>query len=509
MLHPGNTARIARNTLLLYVRMAVVMLVSLYTSRVVLNTLGVEDFGVYNVVSGIVVLFSFLNTALANASQRYLSISIAGGERSEVERTFSVCLLLHLSLAAVILILCETAGLYYVRTYLSVPEGKRSLAVFAFHFASFATCVNVLRVPFYAVLISYENMSAVAYLSIAEAVLKLGGILALPYIPGEKLVVYSVLLLVVYVVVLSAFATVCILRYRLRFRLTADLALMKEFSGFSGWNMLGGAADIAYQQGTNLVINYFCGVAVNAAVGIMNQVRTAVYSFVYNLQLAANPQIIKSYSSGNTDYCHYLVSLVSRTGYVLMLFLGVPLLINMEYVLNLWLVSVPDYTVIFCKLILIFCMIDSLTGPLWISMQATGMIAPYTVVTSAIVLLNLPLSYLALKSDASVVTVYLIQICLCVVSLIAKVYFVNRYTGLDIRSYMKDVISPLLCVTVISVVLSFASSAKLSGFMRLAVTVLVSFLSIASSMFYIGLNKFERQKVLMKLRSIFRRKNEG
>ena len=488
--------------MLLYIRMAVVMLVSLYTSRVVLDVLGVADFGVYNVVSGIVVLFSFLNTALANASQRYLSIAIAEADRKVVDSTFSVCLTLHVVLAAVILLLCETAGLFYVKNYLSVPDGKERIAVFAFHIAAFSTCANVLRVPFYALLISYENMSAIAYLSIAEAFLKLGGVLLLPVIPGEKLAVYSVMLLSVYLLVLASFILFCFLRYKVRISKVKDWKLLKEFTGFSGWNMLGGAADITYQQGTNLVINYFCGVTVNAAVGIMNQVRTAVYSFVYNLQLAANPQIIKSYSSGNMEYFHYLVKLVSRTGYALMLVLGIPLILNMEYILSLWLISVPAHTVQFCTLILIFCMIDSLTGPLWISMQSTGRIALYTTVTSAIVLMNLPLSYIALKSGFPPLSVYVIQTGLCVISLVAKIVFARYYTGLQTASYFKEVIGPLLAVTAISVSLSFLSSMTLEGFSCLLVTSLVGFLSVSVSMFYIGLKPAERRKVMMKIRSM-------
>lgn len=494
--------------MLLYVRMAVVMLVSLYTSRVVLNVLGVVDFGVYNVVSGIVVLFSFLNTALANSSQRFLSISIAGGSRTAVESTFSVCLFLHMALAALILLLCETAGLYYVRHYLSVPQGKETLAIFAFHLAAAATCMNVLRVPFYAVLISYENMSAVAYLSIAEALLKLCGVLLLPHVPGEKLQAYSVMLLVVYLLVLLSFMAVSIFRYRLRLRRVRDWKLFREFTGFSGWNMLAGAADITYQQGTNLVINYFCGVTVNAAVGIMNQVRTAVYSFVYNLQLAANPQIIKSYSSGETAYFHYLISLVSRTGYVLMLVLGIPLILNMSYILDLWLVSVPAYTVRFCILILIFCLIDSLTGPLWVSMQATGKIALYTAVTGTIVLLNLPLSYLALRSGFQPSSVYMIQIGLCVLSLTAKLIFVKFYTGFSIRTYLSEVMAPLVAVTAIAFSISSFSVMNLSGLPRLLVSGLVGFLSVSVSMFYIGLKNEEREKLITKIRSLLRRKRK-
>ena len=202
--------------------MAVVMLVSLYTGRVVLDVLGVTDYGVYNVVSGIVILFSFLNTALSNSSQRYLSIAVEKVDNDIIEKTFSVCLALHLILAAVIVILCETAGLYYVRHFLSVPIGKEHLSVIAFHLAVAATIINVLRVPFYAVLIAYENMAAVAYLSIVEAGLKLAGVLVLPLIPGEKLIVYSFILLGVYLLVLLSFSLYSLLRYHIKIHKVSD-----------------------------------------------------------------------------------------------------------------------------------------------------------------------------------------------------------------------------------------------------------------------------------------------
>ena len=481
--------------------MAVVMLVSLYTGRVVLDVLGVTDYGVYNVVSGIVVLFSFLNTALANSSQRYLSIAVEGGEKSRVENTFSVCLALHLSLAAVILVLCETAGLYYVRHWLSVPEGKEHLAVAAFHLSVAATCVNVLRVPFYAVLISYENMSAVAYLSILEAMLKLGGVLLLPHVHGEKLIVYSLLLLGVYLLVLLSFALFSLIRYHIRIRRVSDWRLLKEFTGFSGWNMLGGVSDVAYQQGTNLLINHFCGVAVNAAVGVMNQVRTAVYSLVYNMQLAANPQIIKSCSAGDSPWLHSLVSMVSRAGFALMLMMGLPLILNMNYILDLWLVSVPEYAVRFCRLILVFCVVDSLTGPLWVSMQATGRLASYTVATSSVILLNLPLSYLALKTGCPPTAVYVIQIVLCLISLIIKLLFVRSRVGISLSGYLKEVLIPLVAVSAVSVSAAFLAGLASDGFYRLVLTALVSFLSVSVSMFYIGLKPDERSGIRVKLRS--------
>ena len=237
----------------------------------------------------------------------------------------------------------------------------------------------------------------------------------------------------------------------------------------------------------------------------MNQVRTAVYSFVYNLQLAANPQIIKSYSSGDLQWFYSLISLVSRAGYALMLMMGLPMILNMDYVLDLWLVSVPEYAVQFCRLILIFCIVDSLTGPLWVAMQASGKISFYTLATGFAVLLNLPLSYVALKAGYEPASVYLIQIFLCAISLVIKLLFVRSKAGLSLAAFFKEVILPLLAVTVVSVSATWLAGFWSDGIFKLLITLLVSFLSVSASMFYIGLKPGERLALKAKIRSWLRR----
>lgn len=495
----ANTSRIARNTLLLYVRMAIIMLVSLYTSRVVLNVLGVEDFGIYNVVSGIVILFSFLNTALTNASQRYLSVAIGAGDRKHFLKVFSTSCYLHVVLVLLFIIISETVGLWYVKEVLSVPEGKESLAVTTYHLAIISTSINIIRVPFQATIISYEHMSAYAYISIAEAFLKLIAVSILPIISGVKLILYSELLVGVYVCVLLCFMIYCIITYKIRLVSVSDKKLIKEFVSFSGWNIFGGVGDVAYQQGTNLIINFFCGVSVNAAVGIMNQVKTAVYSFVSNLQVAANPQIIKSYSLGNRDYFYYLVTLISRLSYALMLLFSIPMILNMDYILNLWLISAPEYASNFCMLILIFSLVDSLNGPLWVSMQASGKIASYQVVMSLLLLLNLPLSFYALKSGFAPEIVYLIQIFICIVSLVCRLYFAKKYCSIRIVAYLKDVVFPLLKVTLISILFPLLSAWLFEGMLKLGVTTVLSIMSVSLSMYWCGINIQERDSVKQKI----------
>lgn len=491
----ANTLRIAHNTLLLYFRMAIIMLVSLYTSRAVLNVLGIEDYGIYNVVSGIVVLFSFLNTAMTNASQRYLSIAIGKDDRGELIKVFSSSLYLHISLIIIIIALAETIGLWYVKEKLSVPEGKESIAVLTYHLAVIVTCINIFRVPFQATVISYEHMSVYALISIGEAILKLAAIVVIPYISGEKLVLYSLLTIIAYGLILIIFIVFCLLKYKLKVVLISDMKLIKEFISFSGWNILGGIGDITYQQGTSLVINSFCGVTVNAAVGVMNQVRSAVYSFVGNLQLAANPQIIKTYSRSEFRDFYSLISLTSRLSFFLMLVFTVPMLLNIDYILQVWLKVVPMYSSEFCKLILIYCLIDSLSGPLWISIQASGRIKYYQICVSICLLMNLPLSYFALYKGFSPSSVYIIQIAICLFAQIVRIGFAHKYVNLDLLFYFREIILRILVVTILSSILPIIISQYFDGFLKLLLTFTTNLLALCVVVYLFGINRVEREKL--------------
>lgn len=475
--------------------MAIVMLVSLYASRKVLNVLGVEDFGIYNVVSGIVILFSFMNAAMTNASQRYLSFALGKEDRRELLKVFSTSIFLHFAIILLLVVLTETLGLWYVREKLSIPEGKYTQAVITYHLAILATCINIIRVPFQATIISYEHMSKYAIISIVESVLKLLSVCLLPIIPGNKLLLYSLLIIIINLIILTIYICICVLDYRLKLIYVSDGRLIKEFISFSGWNMLGGIADVTYQQGTNLIINSFYGVTVNAAVGIMNQVRTAVYSFVSNLQLAANPQIIKSYSNQDYNYFLSLISLVSRLSYYMMLALAIPLIINMDYILTIWLKTVPNYSSVFCRLILIYCLIDSLSGPLWVSIQATGNMKYYQIFISTILILNLPLSQAALHYGFAPEVVYIIQIILCVVALVVRVILAHKYINMNVMYYIKEVLLRIIAVTILSSSFSLLFINLCDGFWKLLLTFFINLVSLLCAVYFIGINNAERARI--------------
>ena len=476
--------------------MAVVMFVTLYISRIVLNVLGVEDYGIYNVVSGIVVLFSFLNTALTNATQRYFSICIANKNHDDLIKVFSTSIFLHFLVIIFVLLLTETFGLWYIKEKLSLPDGKLALAVGTYHLAIIATCINIIRVPFQAILISNEQMSVYAIITVLETILKLFAVLLLPLLTGEKLLLYSFLNILVFLLIFLTFVVYTVLKYRLKIVLLSDVKLLKEFAIFSGWNMLGGVADITYQQGTNLILNHFGGVIVNAAVGIMNQVRTAVFSFVSNLQLAANPQIIKSYSSDDFSYFYSLISLISRLSYYLILLFAIPLILNIEFILEVWLKIVPPYTPIFCKLILIYCLIDSLSGPLWVAIQATGKMKTYQLVISVCLISNLPISYFALRGGAPLPIVYIIQIFLCCVAMNLRLIIAKKYVNLNLSSYFKEIVLKILIVTVLSSLVPIICSYIFEGFLKFIVTSIFNTLSLVVTAYYLGITCDERNRVV-------------
>lgn len=371
----SNSKRIAKNTLLLYFRMILIMVVSLYTSRIILNELGVEDFGIYNLVAGVVILFSFLSNAMITATQRYLSIAIGKKDEKYIQAVFSTSLLSHFFLIFFIFLAAETIGLWLINAKLEIPADRMSATNFVYQLAILTTCVNIIRIPYNASIIANERMSFFAYVSIVETFLKLAVVWALAITPGDKLVIYSFLLLLVAIVIDIAYWYYC-QRFLLanKFYLKTNKKLFVELTSFSVWNLFGGLADIGYKQGTNIILNLFWGVSINAVLGITNQIRNALVPFIGNLQLAVNPQMVKSYALGDYEYFKILVYRISKYSYFLMLIIVFPIIFNIDLILELWLKNPPEHTAIFAMLTSVYCLVDSLTGPLWAAMQAGGKI---------------------------------------------------------------------------------------------------------------------------------------
>lgn len=488
-----DNKRIAKNTLLLYFRMILIMAVTLYTSRVVLDTLGVEDFGIYNIVGGVVVLFSFLNSAMASATQRFLNYELGRGDIHEVQRVFSMSMTAHLSIAALVLLLAETIGLWFVWSYIKVPPGRETAAIWCYQFSVLTSCIQIVRIPYNACIIAYERMSFYAYISILEVVLRLLVVFPLLLDGFDRLVLYSLLMSVVALLVLYLYKTVCNRRFPVsRYRFFWDSSLYKRLMSFSGWSLFGGVANVGAQQGLGIVLNIFFGVAVNAAMGIANQVSQAVYSFVSNFQTAFNPQIIKSYAAGDRAHFEKLLFYGSKYSYFLLFLLSLPVLLNCDFLLSVWLKEVPPHAAAFSELIILFLLLDALSAPLWIAVQAMGNIRNYQLMISSIILMSLPLGYVALKLGMPPESVLVVRVVVNAGALAARIVYLYRRISFPAGRYLKEVVLSVLLVTACSVPLPLWLGSIAGSWNGLLLTGFASLLLVPAAIYVFGLRREER-----------------
>lgn len=497
-----NNKRIAKNTLFLYFRMILIMGITLYTSRVILSELGVIDYGIYNLVAGVVVLFTFLNNTMTSASQRFLSVALGKNDLDYTQKVFTTCFRIHLLLSVIVLLLCETIGLWFLLYKLDIPTERLDSAIITYHIAVITTCFGVIKIPYNAAIIANEKMSFFAYTSIIDATLKLLIVFFLAWLPFDKLITYSYLLLGVNCIMVLWYYRYCKRKFsECRVYGVNDYKLIKEITTFFGWNLFGSVGDVAYKQGTSFILNIFCGVALNATMGITNQVRTAVYSFISNLQLAANPQIIKLYTIGEYEKYELLVCRISKISFYLMLLIAMPIMINVSMILKIWLVNVPQYTDIFVFLIMIFALVDSLHGPLWITMQAAGKIRNYQIVVSTCLLMNLPISYLFLNIGYEPYSIITVQIIVSIILLFVRLLFSHYMAKIRYAYYLKDVILPIIVVSAISTPSIFYICSFFDGW-KLFIVSIISVLTINGlAIWILGLKSVEKKVILNYLRT--------
>lgn len=388
-----NNKRIAKNTLMLYIRMFLIMGVTLFSFRIILEELGEEGYGLYNVVAGIVILFSFLSSALTQSTQRFLSYHIGHHDFDELQKVFSTCVNVHIVIAVIILLLAETVGLWFLNRFMHFPNGMLSVANIVFQCSIITFLFQILAVPYQASIISNERMSFYAYFSILEAVLKLIAALILIYITGEKVIIYASILMLISISSFILYRIYCRRSFvHCKYQKCFDKYMFKRIFAFSGWNMLGGIGNVGATQGVNIILNIFRGVALNAAMGVSNQVAGAVSSFVSNMQMAFNPQIIKSYAAGDHNYFLSLIFRASRFYFFVIFVIGFPVMLCCSTIFDIWLNETPEYAVPFTQLIIVFCMIDAISGPLWMAAQACGEIKWYMIIISALIFSNVPVA---------------------------------------------------------------------------------------------------------------------
>lgn len=490
----ASNKRIAKNTLLLYFRMLLMMAVSLYTSRVVLDKLGITDYGIYNVVGGIVGMLGFLTGAMGNAVQRFLSFEIGKGDKERVNHIFNVSLLAHVVIAVIVLVVMEFAGVWYLNTYMNIPAGRLDAANWVLQCSIFTTMFTIVQVPYNAIIIAKEQMGIYAYISILEVILKLAVVYLLVIGHFDRLKLYSVLIMAVTIGILMVYKIYCIKKYdEAKFRLIKDTKTLKEITSFAGWNMLGELAWVFTGQGVNIILNLFFGPAVNAARGLADQVNGAVARFVNNFQTAVNPQLVKSYAADQLDDMKKLLYRGIRFSYYLLLVLSMPLILNMDFILHVWLKDVPEYATGFCLLALLCGMVSSVSNLLSQVARAYGKIRKYQIWVSACLFLNFPLSYIVLKLGASPLATMVVNILIQAALLFVRLYITKPMIGLSIMDFTKRVLLPILNITVISAILPCLCAYELkTGWINFIIICVVSLACSITCILAFGVSANER-----------------
>lgn len=500
----ANKKRIAKNTLLLYVRMLFLMVISLYTSRVILNALGVTDFGIYNVVGGVVAMFSILSGSLSAAISRFITFELGKKDEEGLRKVFSASVTIQLALSAIIVVLIEAVGVWFLNEKMSIPANRLYAANWVMQFSVITFVINLISVPYNATIIAHERMSAFAYISIFEGIGKLAVAFLIMLAPFDRLIFYSILMCFIAVSVRLIYGTYCKRHFSecsYHFKWDKNL-LMKMFS-FAGWNFIGASSALLRDQGGNIILNLFFGPDVNAARGVAMQVNNAITGFVTNFMTAVNPQITKSYASGDRDYMMTLIYQGARLSFYMLLFLSLPVLVNTHYILVIWLKLVPEHAVAFVQLILIFALSESISNPLVTAMLATGNIKNYQIVVGGLQLMNLPLAYLFLKLGYQPESVLVVSIIISQYCLGARLYMLRGMIGLSSKAYLLRVYLNIILVSIFAAVIPVFLSTKLQeSFMTLVSLCLVSVITSSLSIFYVGCNAKERTFVISKTKDL-------
>lgn len=496
-----------RNTAMLYMRMLLAMAVSLYTSRMVLDILGIKDFGIYHVVAGFVALLGFLQGAMTTATQRYFAFDLGETGGKDLCRIFNTSVMIHGLLALCIALLAETAGYWFVSTQLTIPVERIMAALLAYHLAVISFTVSVVLVPFTAMLMAHERMGVFAAIGMLDVLLKLAAVIFLQYIGSDKLIAYAWLLLVTGLVIFTVYVTAIKLIFpKIRLRWQWHSQQFRTMLSYTAWNTWGNLAAALSGQGSNVLLNIFFGPAVNAGRSIASQANGALNSFVQNVQAAINPQIIKLYASGDKAQMHNLVLHASKYNFFLLFTLALPVLLNTEALLGIWLVEVPPYAAIFLKLAIIATLIDSFSGPLMTAAQATGHIRLYHTVVGAILLLNVPISYIFLDQGYPPTTIYIVTIGLCFTALIARLLIINPLIKLSIASFFTKVLTRSILVAATSIIIAaFIQTTPQTSLFIIGLNLIGIMFVTAILILSIGLDRLERAYLLNVIKKITNR----
>lgn len=502
-----NNKRIAKNTAMLYIRMLLIMAVTLYTSRVVLEVLGVEDFGIYNVVGGVVTMLGFINSSLSGATSRFITFELGRGNDGDLKKVFRCAVSVHYLLALVILFLGETVGLWFVLEKMVIPPERMTAALWVYQCSIITIIVSIISAPYNALIIAHERMSAFAYISIVEAIAKLLIVFLLIQIHYDKLIVYALLLVAIQISIRFLYTIYCNRHFpESSARYLWDKDLSRRIFAYAGWTMNGNLAVVGYTQGLNILLNLFFGPTVNAARGIAVQVQSAVQHFFFNFLMAVRPQIIKSYASGNLDYMHKLIINSSKYSFYLMLLVSMPILVNTEYILHLWLGIVPEHAVAFTRLMLLACMNYALSNPTLMAIHATGDLKRFQIIEGTLLLTVVPIAYLFLKfGHISAEYVFVVYIVIETITQFVRVWIVYPRVRLAKKRYLTDILYPIARVLVPLLFIGYwLSVSRPFTFRTFMISSCLCIMFSLIFVYFLGISRVERDYMLIKINSFIK-----
>lgn len=498
-----NNKRIAKNALYMYINMGITMLVSLYTSRIILQNLGISDYGIYNIVGSVVAAFAFLSEPLGTATQRFYNFELGKNNKSQLNVIFNMSLLIYVILSIGLMILVEIIGVWFIYNKMSLPPERIEAALFAFHASMLTFVASLIKLPFDALILAHEKMSFYAIISFMDAALKLLNAFSLAYLMVDKLYLYSFNVLIIICIGLFATAFYCLRKFKyISFKRPKEIWDKKTFRdlfNFSGWSLFGAVANMTANQGLNILLNVFFGVIINAAMGIANQVNAAISQFATSFQTAFRPQIVKYYASNEIETLEVLIKRTSKLSYILLFGLLCPTWFNMSYILELWLgvENVPEYTAEFSILMTTYALLNSLSAPMWMTVQATGTIKKYQIVISSAIFLNIVFAYIFLLMGFPPTIVLLIKCVLDILYLAIRLHFMKTMINFNIGDYLNKVMMPLFVLSIVPIVILMVVVTLVeTGLVRAIATIIGFYLLYIPLVLYVALTKNERDVIL-------------
>ena len=506
-----DNSRIIKNSGILYVRLLITTIVGLISTRLLLHALGVSDYGLYTIVGGIVGIMAFLNTVMISTTYRYIAYEMGKGNYTNINQVFNISLIIHLCLAVLLILLAETIGRFYINNYLNVPGGKVTDALFVFRFSICGAFFSIISIPYQGLITAQENFLVRASIEVIRSLSRLGAVFLVIYYLGNRLRLYSVLMMIVMIIPPVLFFLYCNRKYPslIKWNFQKNWSKYKEMIGFSGWVMLGGAASVGKIQGSALIINSFFGTILNASFGIANQVNNLISMFSKNLSQAAIPQITKSYGGDNIDRSTELVLFISKYSFFLMLLPALPILLEIDFILKLWLKDVPEYTSAFVKLMIIYALIETISSGIPAVIQASGKIKWFMIIYSTILLLSLPVAYFLFTLGLPPYFITVVFISALIFAILTDLILLKKILSFNVKALIEKVYFRIFAVVVLLLPLFLVRNLISSGFSRFIIISILSVVLYFIVIYFVGIEKRERIVIVNILKKVIHYKRKA